>query len=278
MILPQSGKSGFLIGRTSSLSEVPIPIYSWQFTNRKQRTTYRTSRTLGFPTGHSGVQDESLSIRGAGYQNLDWFSTITTLPSVLFDLGWNILQTGKRNTVEVQASLSELRFDFNYSNTNQPGFSWTANFTGVRTQKIITEEDGIATDLVLCFARPCQLTITTTDPVYTGGILQHVRNASLIQKFERPQYRTSRSNQRPVEVNGVKDVHASLTIDGDFDYWFNDATLDIPAWQYKFFYGLGAPDFFGNNLMKIDSVDNLQVNIQTGELVSATVNLSAAYG
>lgn len=275
MIVPQSGKSGFL---TFTQSGVPIPIYSWQFSNRKQRTTYRTSRTEGFPTGHSGVQGESLSIRGAGYQYASWFTDITTLPSVLFNLGWSNLLTGKRNTVAVQASLSELRFDFNYSSTNQPGFSWAANFVGVRTEKIITEEIGIPLDLVLCFSRPCTLKVTTTDPAYTGGILKHLKNASLIQTFERPSYRTARSNQRPVEVNGVKDVHVSLSIDGDFDYWFNDVTLDAFAWQYKFFYGAGAAEFFGNNLMKIDSVDNLNVNVYTGELVSATINLSAAYG
>lgn len=279
-ISPLSGKHGFLRWSTSS-TYIPIPIYSWTFSSRNIRPTYRTSRSLNLPVRTGGILEEILVVRGVHYEPVGFFTSLFTASFQSFEIGWYNLGTGKKVWIPiVSAALQEFRVEFIYTQTNQPTFVWTAVFTGIGVSKTFTEAIANPDDFTIVCPelKGCQRTITSTDS--SMPLLQHIRNATVLWSFIRPKYRTSRSNHRFADQKDVFDLTANLTVEGNFDYWLSLSQLDVlfftPARTYSFY--ASSTVSFGNLKMRITSIDNINVNIETGEIVSANVNLGAAYG
>jgi hypothetical protein len=279
-ILPKSGKSGYLIGVPSAGGTVVIPIYSWNFGQSSIRPTYRTSRSSMFPVRTKGVVDETLTIRGVNPLQNDWLNTLIIGDAVNFQVGWHDLSVTpkKRRYVNFRGCLTEIRDDFIYSQTNQPGYSWQVSFYGTTLSKELLLADFLPFegDSVVCFNKSCEMYIQTSDSEI-NYIIKHVQSASLVQTLVRQQYKTSRSNMRNVEQRGVRDYTASLVVEGDFDYWITASSFNALGHTYSFHYGptLGEA-VTPPKPMVVESITNLNVDVRTGELIRATVNLGVA--
>lgn len=279
--LPNSGATGFAVwnGPTS----IHFPIYGWAHSLQNNRQEYRTAISKGGPVGTNGTVDSAFTIKGAGYNIPELFEDIISQQPAFTTIGWYDFKVNKKRLFPILLMLTnEFRVDFNYSQTPQPGFTWQASFTHQYDWEALEEENlspmftGIQYDHPQCFIKPCTLHITTSDYSYfPSGIIQHVRNASIVQTFERPRYRTSLGL---CNAKAVTDIRASLVIDGDFNYWIDQCGLFNSKFEYHLLYGSGPAEYFTLQETKVDSVDNLNVNVQTGELISATVNLSIANG
>lgn len=274
-VLPLSGKSGVMIYQ----SQVELPVYSFLITGSQARPTYRTANSENFPRRTSATLNEIIVIRGV--QPVPPFFQFTLEPDglFLFNIGWNELALGKRKLITIQALMQEFRIEYNYFSSPLPSFIWTATFLGSSGTPIIQTQDITSfVDVILCSDKLCNKTITTTDAQLNSGFVQHVKKATLIYNIERNSYATSNSFKHIVGNTGVKDRKIELDIEGDFDYWWNNLLIADTRHDYSFFYGFGASEKWSYPKMKITDVGNFIVNIQTGELISATVQLGAAYG
>lgn len=291
-VLPKSGMGGFLRWNANVPPYAPtwIPIYSWTHSLRNNRAEYRTSISNNKPVGTDGIVEGFFTIQGAGTNFPGLFDDIVVSQAPQFDaFGWFDFAANKKRLFDTISCLTtEFRVDFNYSQTVQPSFVWQATFNTRFSYNELVEENlapmftGVDYDTPLCVQKPCTLPVTTTDttyfPVGSPGqsVIQHIRNASLIQTFERPKYYTSLGI---CQSKAVSDIRATLTVDGDFNYWIDQCGLPpSDKFDYSFYYGSGINDAFFLHNAKVDNVDNLNVNVQTGELISATVNLSIANG
>lgn len=286
-VLPKSGATGFV--RWLAPAPTWIPVYGWTYSIRNSRIDYRTSFSNNKPVGTNGIVEGFFTIQGAGTNYFDLFTEIVTDQIVDFDaFGWfDFVANKKRIISSTVCFTNEFRVDFNYSATTQPSFVWQASFTSLFQYNELKEENlspmftGVDYDHPLCVQKPCTLPITTTDTTYFPigspgqSLIQHVRHASIVQTFERPRYFT------PLGIcssKGVSDIRVSMVVDGDFNYWIDQCGLGLSKKDYSFYYGSGINDAFFLHNGKVDSVDNLNVNVRTGELISATVNLSIANG
>lgn len=275
MISPLSGRYGFLI-----FGPVEIPIYSWMISSVQNRTTYRTSTTSNFPNRLKGTISEQIIIRGANYGS-PFITNIVAFndTSVSFYVGWNDFLASVRKAILCQAMLVDYRVDLNYFSSPMPSYVWTATLVGsINTKELINYPLVPQHDAPFCANQLCNKTITTTDAQLHGGLVWHVKRASIIDTISRSPYMTSSSNNHLASTYGVKDEIVELDVQGDFDYWFNNLSTSDTTRDYKFFYGPGVADFRPVDKMKIVDINNFVVNIQTGELIQMTVHLGAAYG
>lgn len=279
---PLSGKSGFLIGQQSTGSEVHIPIYFWNVDSRRELTRYRLSNSQNYPTRFQGVYNQTITIRAVSAYNTDYMNHIMNTASVNFIIGWNNLILGKQYYFTIHAMLTQITFNYIYTRSNQPNFIWTATFLLCAPfSSIILQERDIPetpSDFVLCATPQCLLDIVEVEyPLGADVIVPHVRNASLTFLREFSPYRVSNSQNLPIPTLGVLDANASLTVDGDFDRWFDRMNILNVPFEYFFDWGPDTGNWH-SSIMRVESITNMHANVQTGELVSANVNLEATGG
>lgn len=252
---------------------IDIPIYSWAISTNQRRTNYRTSGSSGYPVRRAGIIEEILVIRGVDYP-VQYNVGIEAQVKNTYQLGWIDWNLGHRKIVEFDSILNRYEIFINYSKAI-PIFEWSATFNGVDNQKLFT---GIAippgTDNnILCRSNFCERTITTTDPSLNSGFVKHVRQLNLVAELESKKYVTSASNNRQVDSFGVPDVTASMVVEGDFDYWLSHISMFDDAYDYKIYWGTGLSDYYSLPSMKVLAVRDINVNVRTGEMISATVEL-----
>lgn len=272
MISETSGRTGYMM-----YDGVPEPIYFWTGTARNNRTTYRTSATQNQPTRHKGPKEEILTIRGVNF--VPAFLSDTN-GGIVFELGWNedLTLFENRRRIVTSAMLMQFQIEFNYFSSPLPSFSWTAVFTNVLSNIEIADTSGIIDTDPICAEPLCSNYITTTDTSLHTGFVQHVRSAVVTFIYQRPLYRTSESDNHFTVTNGSFDRILDLVIEGDFDYWMNEVEVEDIARSYQFLYGTGAGQWWSVDNMKAISISDILVNVQTGEIISANVQLGAAYG
>lgn len=292
MIIPRSGKNGFLL-----ISGLDIPIYSWLFNKTMNRIEYRTAQTRNYLKRLEGFNTEQIVLRGTNF-NSPFGSAFTYYDSdlsnssssslssigsdVVFDfyIGWNDFLVGVRRAINAKALVLEDRIDINYFSSAEPTNIWTTTLVGVINEKQILTYDLLPQlDAPLCALKKCDMIITTSDLSLHTGRVNHVKRASIIKTITRSPYRTSDTNNHYGATFGLPDKIVELEVQGDFDYWINEA-FDPPgdiSRDYKFYYGSNfATDFWPAYNMKILGADNFIVNIQTGELIQATVHLGVS--
>ena len=280
-IAPISGKTGFLYWTFAD--PFCIPIYSWNFSQTNFRPTYITSRTNNNPIRSPGVIEGRLTITGASATGIDlnqFFGELLLNPTNEFIAGWHDIFNSVDRYYKVVGMLSELLVNYNYTQSSEPGFTWSATFTNTKVTTLTSDASIFLTidEPVICFMPPCTFPIRTSDLSHNAGIIKHVRSATLTEIYNLPNYRTSR--QSPVITQSVIDRIVSLVIDGNFDYWFDMMQTDegsaLNPRDYEFYYGPGITDFFPLERGVLNSIDNLQVDVRTGALISATINLGVA--
>lgn len=273
MISPISGKGGYL---KYGIDEVPI--YSYSFSAKRNRSRYRVSDSVGYPVGDGGLIEETIIIQGVQHFPTFLYDLLSQTASS-FILGWLNLSSGTKKEITIYANLNSLQFDFNYSIGPIPSFMWTVNLNGILNDKEISSS--VITqygDVLNCQESECDKNITTTDTNIHGGYIYHVKSASLLYTIERQNYAVSDSSNHFIDSTGVFDRTLNLNIEGDFDYWMRSLVDDAIAYDYKLFYGPSISDYIESPYMRINDINNLNVNIATGEMISATVILGAAYG
>lgn len=268
-MLPLSGRFGYMkwVG-------IEIPIYNWSISAINQRTFYRTSDSQNFPRRTAGIMSELITVTGVDYTPL--FRTDPTFDTLMvFDIGWMDFVSGLYRKIPITAMLTSYSINLNYMNSSQPSFMWTASFIGCMTDKIFDVENLIIDDKIVCQTSFCNKVITTTDSTLNGGFVGHVRQANLTFLVERPIRAQSNSNNHNTTTIGCYDRLIDLSIEGDFDYWLNAIESNPTPFTYEFEYD-GFSTFPAVNMVPLE-MNNLVVNIQTGELVSAGVRLGASY-
>lgn len=270
MINPINGGNGYM-----KWSGIEIPIYIWNYSAINARMNIRLSNSQNFPVRNSGITSEMFSISGVDYYPL-FLSDPNIFNTIQFEVGWLELSSffGLRRKIDVVAMMSEYTVTINYFSNPQPSFKWTATFIGCLTDKEFEENTAIVNDYVRCQTVMCGKVITTTDSSLNSGFVKHVRTATLTSVLERPALVLSNSNNHYAETIGVYDNTIEMVIEGDFDYW-NEQVNSNNGFNYGFLYeGVSGSTFIN---MRVLEFSNLVVNVQTTELISATVKLGASY-
>lgn len=269
-MLPLSGRNGYM-----KWNGIELPIYNWSISAVNQRTFYRTSDSQNFPRRTAGIMSELITISGVDY--IPPFYTDPTFDTLMvFDIGWMDFTVDLFRKIPITAMLNSYSLQLNYMNSNQPSFMWTATFIGCMTDKVFDVENLIINDNVVCQTSFCNKVIGTSDSTLNGGVVKHVKQAVLTYLVERPTRAQSDSNNYYTTTVGCYDRFIDLTIEGDFDYWLDAVESDSLPFEYLFQYDPSSSPFILPNMVPLE-MNNLIVNIQTAELISANVRLGAAY-
>lgn len=268
-LLPQSGKNGYMIW-----DAIEIPIYSWNYSELNERTWLKLSHTENIPYRNFGPTKEEFLLVGVDYIPA-FLADPAINDTIEFELGWIDFFLLVRNKVEVRAMLVEYTIQLLYHKTNQPSYMWMARFIGCTTDKEFDAEPIHAiNDHVRCQASQCGNLIITTDTTLNGGSVEHVRNARLTTIYDRPLLVLSDSNNHLTETIGGFDYIIDMTLEGDFDYW-NEQVNSNARFDYAFFYdGIAASFQYAN--MKAISLSNVNVDLRTAEVISASLRLGAS--
>lgn len=265
---PLNGRTGYM-----KWSGIEIPIYIWGYGTTNIRSNIRLSNSQNYPVRNFGITTEMITISGVDYSPA-FIGDLNVLNTIQFEVGWVDYSTGIRNKIDVVAMMSNYTVVLNYFSSPQPSFMWTATFIGCLTDKEFDMNAAIIDDHVRCQTAMCGKVITTTDSSLNSGFVKHVRTATLTSVLERPVLVLSNSNNHYAETIGVYDNLIDMVIEGDFDYW-NEQVNSNNRFNYGFLYeGVSGPIFVN---MKALELVNLVVNVQTTELISATVKLGASY-
>lgn len=278
-MFPKSGRDGFVIWNSLLSGDLEQPIYSWMFSTQQRRSKYRTSRSEGFPVRRSGSIREQLTINGVDYvPPFIYYSDVSTIRQTL-SIGWNDFANNERQMIECDLVWNNFIAEFNYVAGVSPAFQWVGNLSGVVNRKEFTTEPlAPFEDVIRCPGAICNRLITTTDTFLNSGEVHHVKKATIRGELTRKEYMTSRSNNRPVANSGVPDIFLTFDIEGDFDYWVDQVNDYEQINDYRIYYGDGINDFWPALNMKAEAVNNLIVDVTTGKMISATIELAAAYG
>ena len=287
-MLPRSGKFGYFIKYNLEDSTISVlPIGSWELNVTKNRTMYRTAKS--FPNFvRSGMPvSETLSIYGFNYS-----PAFSTEGLVEGRIGWFDLVTNKLHSIGVKARLQKFQYVLDYRVGQQsPPFSWTADFvdftendSNAEYDKYFFEEDDSAESLIEkfkqeCFVRQCDKTIETDDVLYHDLILHHVKRAVLTFQREMLDFIDTKSYPRFANGDGTRDWTAELEIEGDFNYWYDKINYEGTMRKsnlYRFHFGPDPLIVIEPPKMHVLGLSNLLTNIETAEIVSATVSLGAA--
>lgn len=269
-LLPQSGRNGYMIWNSEE-----IPIYAWNYSELNERTVLKLSHTENIPYRNFGPTKEEFIITGVDYIP-SWLGDPAFDETLVFELGWIDFSLLVRNQVEIRAMLVEYSIQLLYLNQNQPSYMWMARFIGCTTDKDFTTDVILPiNDHVRCQDSQCGNFIISSDVTLNGGgSVQHVRTARLTTVFDRPLLVLSHSANHLAETIGGYDYLIDMTIEGDFDYW-NDQVNSNNRWDYAFFYnGLAASFQYAN--MKAISLSNINIDLRTAEVISASLRLGAS--
>lgn len=265
-MLPRSGRDGFLL-----YDGVYTPIYNWTFSTSRQREAYAKASSGSKIYRNKGIVEERVRIKGANYVPDFWEAIYGDYIS--FWIGWFDFVDDDIKYIPIDAVLSRLSLHYIYSVSPSPSFYWEAEFTGVLSTKIIGETVDLSEfgDNILCSTKACDRVVTTSDATLNSGVVKHVYQADINFVSTRESYAIASSNNRIVNTLGIVDITASLGIHGDFDYWIEAVENGDTSKIYRFYYS--ATQYWELNSMVVLGVDNFLVNVETAEMMSATVNL-----
>jgi len=268
MLAVSSGKYGYM-----RLGGIEQPIYSWSLNEEQKRPTYRTSNSQNYPKRTQGLFSSRLSISGVA----------TASPLLLtnyynLEVGYIKFNMSTRKEIAFRGMVMDNTIEFDYTNKTSPDFKWTSNLIGIDFQPTIATVPLVPlVDPVLGGLPLCNKDIKSTDPALMSGDIDYVLRAKIMETSERSEYYRSNSNNFVVTNEGTYDRTVELEIEGGFDYWLvrmGDDTI----FDYYFYYGSGGADYWFAEKMKVLNVSNFVVNIETGEMIRATVTLGASYG
>lgn len=278
MMLPLSGQDGFAIWNTIGSGDLVQPIYEWGITVEQNRSTYRTASSNNFPVRRSGTFKETIFLRGVDYVPPFVYDGTPSSVRQTLTIGWYDLANELRYSIPSDLMWNNFTAEFNYKAGVIPAFQWFGEFSGIINRKeVVSESIHPFEDVIRCPGALCNKPIETTDTLLNSGEVHHVTKATIRSIITREDYIVADSNNRPTYSTGVFDTFLDLDLEGDFDYWLDVVNDYDQINDYKIWYGDGLSDFWLLQDMKIFGF-SCRTNIQTGEMVSARVNLGAALG
>ncbi len=267
-MMPLSGKDGYLI-----YDSVEIPIYSWICSCTNQRNKYITVDSLNSPVRTTGSLISTIALRGV--QFVPSFYSALDDP-IIFHFGWNDFASGDRKNVPVYAMATQFILEYSYTVGRSPTFSWTANFVVCNDDTLFQTAALTVNDVMVCANSMCSNNITTSDTNLHSGFVWHVKKATLVRSFDREIRYTSSSNNHPSPVGSSQDTLVTLNIEGDFDYWMSQVQVFDDPYNYGFYYSPSL--YWAVNSLKAESITDIVVNVETSEIISASVLLGVARG
>lgn len=268
MLSPKSGKDGWWI-----FNGLEIPIYSWQFSAIRQEKKYRTASSPLRPIREAGITKEQLTIRST---NIIIFDTSQLLN---FKIGWNDFSAGFRRYIGFDGYTTGTILDFNYTNSVIPSILWTAIFNGTQIDKQFANilfANLPLVDSVQCGTSHCDNSILTSDVNLNGGIVKHVTSATISTMADQhEEFATASSNNHIKGKPPLFDAFIDLNVQGDFDYWLGKTKGSFLYETYTFSTDIGNLIY---DYMSVLAVENITVNLQTGEMIAATVKLGKVRG
>lgn len=307
----QSGKQAYLVDPETLIT---IPILSWSYSQHRNRPKFHPSSNTLFafkkPISLNGTIAETLTIKGIGDDlfrlreggsntlNIEGLasdisdmidqSTFDPFPISHFFLGIaNYPEFDEIVDYQLEFRGTPISFQINqsYDPINTYDFIWALTYMGVISTKNFTRipEEIIPPyqDISICPRNPCALRWYTYDtyfgdPIPTEGNAIHNMNIfSYELRKNIQQIVTSDSNKRPFPISGVFNETLNLQVQGDFNYWL-DQINGVNAQYYVLRRSDNSVPLV-NTVMKVDDVSDLRANVQTGEVISASIKLSTSW-
>lgn len=273
MLFPAFGKGGYV-----KVYGQECPIYSWAFNANRERNPYRRAGSNNYPVRNDGLISNTLTITGVEPKPI--LLTSYTRRKQTFEIGWINLVDYTRNYISYTGIITSYELRYVYTDSNQPSFMWSVTYSGCEDSSVLQSNPiSSISDYTVCAYSMCTIgVITTTDLTLNSGFVEYVTKATLKETIERAPYATSDNAPYYVENPGVYDRFLSFDIQGNFDYWLAQLhnTTSTP-YNYTLFYDSGLFDYWSAVKMYVVNVNNFKVNVQTNEIISATVELAAGY-
>lgn len=277
-MIPISGKNGYL----RSASGVEIPIFLVNASTLIQRTAYRTAATDNYLNRTRGLLSENIIIRGVHCP--EYISNLWNNYEFNGELGWIDWANNRRVYIELNCVVVRNVIELRYTAGSEPSISWSVNLfeRGDKYKEFKYRSIAPLDDTLFCpNASLCSRPVYTTDLLLLTQalVVKHITRATITKERELSNYATARTLPRTVSTPGVKEKRLDLTVQGDFDYWYKKVNwsqyAETPD-DYKFYYGSGVNEYILVDKMRALELSDLIINVQTAEMVSATVRLGSA--
>lgn len=238
-----------------------LPITNFKFSSTNNRIKRYLANGGNWPRREAGTHNSQLSVSG-----LDFYPNFLD-DEITISVGW--LTGSIFDYVDFVGVPVKIDYEFDFRIGANPPFQWTISLEGTSESKDFLTVPEEVINTIFCDVRSCG-PITTTDASLHSGEVFHVRKAVYSVLFQRPMRYLANSNNRIAPSTGLYDGVLSFEIEGDFDYWTDLAEHEDTARVYRIYHG---SEYIETPLMSVISVTDLVANVQTGEIISATVNL-----
>lgn len=270
-----SGKSGILI-----IAGIGWPVVNFSLSRSTEINSYRVSNSSNYLKRVFGVESGTFTVTGIG--EMPGWSTTNYTPETL-KFGWDVSPGAAYKYIELEAALKQIEVRMNFSKSTEINYTWTATFDTYRIVDIINEPTAFdyAIDpgyqLAGCYSTGClNVYPYSNDPYWDAysGTIQEVTSAVYTKTISRIPIYTAASFFTPTCTPEGYDATLSLQVQSKFDHWLDD--IGLTKYTYRLYDDVGTYWELLNGT--ILSVDNFVTNIETGELLSATVNIGANHG
>lgn len=263
-----SGKRGFL--RFPLLEWVPILRYS--LSRSTPVRSLRTAKTTNYPKRIFGPESGTFEVTGIG--EMPGWSTINYSPETI-RFGWNTTPGTSYKYIDLKVALKQIVVQMNFSKTTEVNCTWTATFDAFELIEIELEPSELD-EIIGCYSGSCAIYPYSDDGYWSAyaHVIQEVVSATYTKTINRLNTYTARSPYNPTCTPEGYDTTLSLLVQGHFPHWLED--IGLTKYTYRLYDDVGTYWELLNGT--ILSVENFVTNIQTGELLSATVNIGSNYG
>ena len=241
---------------------VEAPLSAWSYGLTHNRSMYKTADSNGCPTRVSETLNGTLVLTGIEYS-----------PPFVPDLGTQALNfvlgiNGKEIPFIGWATIFEVRYNY-----VRKTFGWSLTLEQASPGEMEVASYYPQYDNTVCSDKLCGYNITTSDVSLHGGYVYYVKEAVCRNLYELPSYRTAVSYGFPASHKSTFDQRISMVVEGDLDYWLSEAYTSN-KYDYKFYYS--STGYYQFDSQVVESIVDLNVNVSTDQIVSATINLGIA--
>ena len=270
-----SGKSGILI-----IGGIGWPVINFSLSRSTEINSYRVANSSNYLKRVFGVESGTFTVTGIG--EMPGWSTTNYTPETL-KFGWDVSPGAAYKYIDLDVALKQIEVRMSYSKSTEIVHTWTATFDTYKIVDIVSETSEFLYALdpeyqtAGCYAKGClNVYPYSNDPYWNAysGTIQDVVSATYTKTINRIPTYTAASAFNPTCTPEGYDETLALQVQSKFDHWIED--IGLTKYTYRLYDDVGTYWELLNGT--ILSVDNFVTNIQTGELLSATVNIGANHG
>ena len=270
-----SGKSGILI-----IGGIGWPVINFSLSRSTEINSYRVANSSNYLKRVFGVESGTFTVTGIG--EMPGWSTTNYTPEQL-KFGWDVSPGAAYKYIHLDVALKQIEVRMSYSKSTEIVHTWTATFDTYKIVDIVSETSEFLYALdpeyqtAGCYSTGClNVYPYSNDPYWNAysGTIQDVVSATYTKTINRIPTYTAASAFNPTCTPEGYDETLALQVQSKFDHWIED--IGLTKYTYRLYDDVGTYWELLNGT--ILSVDNFVTNIQTGELLSATVNIGANHG